>query len=355
MSSPERRSRSLEPSVRASDADRDRVAELLRHHYGAGRLTDDELSERVEAAYDVRTVSELQALTADLPSTRAPGRRRSGLETSFRIHFTIFLAVNLGLIAIWAVAGGGYFWPIWPILGWGIGVAAHGSPLLAGRSRKSRELHRGVAPELERPSRPRSRSRQRRESGTSVDEMAIEVAAERPSLRPAAAPDGTVTILFSDIEGSTALNERLGDVRWLELLRAHHATVREQVKAFGGFEVKAQGDGFMIAFPSARRAIDCARAIQAAIARDLGDQPDGPIRVRIGLHTGEAIREESDFYGKNVVVAARITDQAEGGEILASAVVKELTESAGDVGFEEAREVELPGLAGTHAVYRVVE
>jgi class 3 adenylate cyclase len=110
----------------------------------------------------------------------------------------------------------------------------------------------------------------------------------------------------------------------------------------------------MIAFPSARRAIECARAIQEAIGRELGDHPDGPIRVRIGLHTGEAIREESDFYGKNVVVAARITDQARGGEILASAVVKQLTESAGDVGFEHARDVELAGLAGTHALYRVV-
>jgi class 3 adenylate cyclase len=143
-------------------------------------------------------------------------------------------------------------------------------------------------------------------------------------------------------------------VRWLELLRAHNSVVRDQVKACGGFEVKSQGDGFMIAFPSARRAIQCARAIQAAIARDLGDHPDGPIRVRIGLHTGEAIREESDFYGKNVVVAARIADQARGGEILASAVVKQLTDSAGDISFEEGREVELAGLAGTHGVYKVV-
>jgi class 3 adenylate cyclase len=184
--------------------------------------------------------------------------------------------------------------------------------------------------------------------------MALSVASERPSLRPAAAPDGTVTILFSDIEGSTALNERLGDVRWFELLGAHNRVVRDRVHAFGGFEVKAQGDGFMIAFPSARRAIQCARSIQEAIGRDLGEHPDGPVRVRIGLHTGEAIREESDFYGKNVVVAARITDVARGGEILASSVVKQLTESAGDVAFEDAREVELAGLAGTHAVYKVV-
>jgi class 3 adenylate cyclase len=340
--------------MRASDADRERVAELLREHFSAGRLSDDDLSERVEAVYGVRTMSELAALTADLPSPPAPGpgpgptRHRSALETSVRIHFTVYLLVNLMLIGIWAASGAGYFWPIWPILGWGIGVGCHAAPLIATRGARG---HHVAAPPLERK---HHRARPLPEPVSSVDEVASSVEAERPSLRSAAAPDGTVTILFSDIEGSTALNERLGDVRWLELLRAHHTVVRHQVKAHGGFEVKSQGDGFMIAFPSARRAIQCARAIQEAIASDLGGHPDGPVRVRIGLHTGEAIREESDFYGRNVVVAARIADQATGGEILASSVVKQLTESAGDVGFEDAREVELAGLAGTHAVYKVI-
>lgn len=246
---------------------------------------------------------------------------------AFKIHATVFVAVNLFLIAIWAITGGGYFWPIWPILGWGLALALQGAPLVA-----------------------RGRSRRRL---TTVDEVAATIGQERPSLRPAAAPDGTVTMLFSDIEASTAVNERLGDVRWHELLREHHAIVREQVHEHGGYEVKAQGDGFMVAFASARRAVECARAIQRAIDLRLGDHPDGPIRLRIGLHTGEAIRDEADFYGKNVVLAARITDQARGGEILVSAVVKQLTESAGDIRFDDARELELDGLAGTHTVYRV--
>jgi class 3 adenylate cyclase len=109
----------------------------------------------------------------------------------------------------------------------------------------------------------------------------------------------------------------------------------------------------MVAFASARRAVHCARAIQRAIDARLGEHPDGSIRVRIGLHTGEAIRDEADFYGKNVVLAARITDQAHGGEILASSVVKHLTESAGDIRFDNGREVELDGVAGTQTVYRV--
>ena len=259
------------------------------------------------------------------------------MRESVRIHFAIYASVNVLLIGIWAASGGGYFWPIWPILGWGIGLACHAAPVLAGVG--SRRSARTAAPGRR---------------ATSVDDVAASVGDERPTLRPVAAPDGTVTMLFSDIESSTEVNERLGDVRWLELLRAHHAIVREEVHRHGGYEVKAQGDGFMIAFASARRAVQCARAIHHAIDDQLGTHPDGPIRVRIGLHTGEAIREEADFYGKNVVLAARITDQARGGEILASSVVKDLTESAGDVRFEEGRELVLNGLNGTHTVYRVV-
>ena len=117
-------SRARRTALRASDADRDRVAELLREHYGAGRLSAEDLSERIEAVYGARTVSELEALTADLPiSGESPARRRRGaLETSVRIHFTIYLVVNVALIGIWAASGAGYFWPVWPMVGWGVFV-----------------------------------------------------------------------------------------------------------------------------------------------------------------------------------------------------------------------------------------
>ena len=260
------------------------------------------------------------------------------LLQSLKIHATFYVLVNLLLVGIWAASGGGYFWPIWPILGWGIGLAGHAAPLIGRGGRP--QASGGPAPA-------------RVDAASSVDDVAAAVDQERPSLRPAAAPDGTVTILFTDIAGSTALNERLGDVRWLELLRLHNEIVREQVQLHGGYEVKSQGDGFMVAFASARRAVDCARAIQREIDARLGDHPNGPLTIRIGLHTGEALRDDADFYGKNVVLAARIADQARGQEILASSVVKQLTESAGDVQFEAGREVELDGLAGTHTVYRV--
>ncbi|MEE9284704.1 MAG: adenylate/guanylate cyclase domain-containing protein, partial [Dehalococcoidia bacterium] len=147
-------------------------------------------------------------------------------------------------------------------------------------------------------------------SQNSIDAVAASVEVERPDLRQHAAPDGTVTILFSDIEGSTAMTERLGDQAWLKLLRGHNATVREQVAAHEGFEVKSEGDGFMLAFGSARKALECAVDIQRAFA-ERNESADEPIQVRIGLHTGEAIKEadpdgQADFYGKNVILAARI-------------------------------------------------
>ena len=94
--------------------------------------------------------------------------------------------------------------------------------------------------------------------------MARVVEAEKPDLRTHAAPDGTVTIMFSDIEDSTVLTERLGDQAWQELLRKHNALIREQLQAHEGYEVKTMGDGFMVAFQSAKKGLDCAIAIQRA-------------------------------------------------------------------------------------------
>src|SRR5438034_2725663 len=188
---------------------------------------------------------------------------------------------------------------------------------------------------------------------TSIDAVATMAQRERPNLAPHAAPDGTVTILFTDIEGYTAMTERLGDLRAQEVLRAHNAIIREQVTAHGGFEVKSQGDGFMVAFSSARRAILCAIAMQRAIAGYGARHPKEPIRVRIGLHTGEVIKEAEDFFGKNVILAARIASVARGGESLVSAVLKELSESAGDIPFGEGRPVKLKGLAGVRQVFEV--
>ena len=178
------------------------------------------------------------------------------------------------------------------------------------------------------------------------------VEAERPDLRRASAPDGTVTLLFSDIENSSRLTERLGDQRWLEVLNAHNTIVRAQLDEHGGYEVKSRGDGFMLAFPSARQAVMCAIDIQRALERRAANG-ELPVRVRIGIHTGEAIQQDGDFYGRSVICAARIAAQAEGGEILISSLVKELVEGRGDIALREAGEFELKGLEGRQRLVRV--
>ncbi|MGH2713324.1 MAG: adenylate/guanylate cyclase domain-containing protein [Thermoleophilaceae bacterium] len=200
------------------------------------------------------------------------------------------------------------------------------------------------------PRAERVMARLRRRSA--IDRVLSWVEGERPDVGRATAPDGTVTILFTDIEDSTALNERLGDRRWLEVLRAHNSIVRDCVREHGGYEVKAQGDGFMIAYPSARQALECAVEMQRKLAS--GDGALGePLRVRIGLHTGEAIREGDDFYGWSVTLAARLGDAAAGGEILASSVVRDLVGGAGDIAFEDAGERQLKGIRGRQRAYRV--
>jgi len=168
-----------------------------------------------------------------------------------------------------------------------------------------------------------------------------------------AAPDGTVTIMFSDIEGSTALSEQLGDERWLKLLRRHNALIRRQLAAHRGFEVKSQGDGFMVAFGSARSALRCAIAIQRDLAARHDQSGSQVLRVRIGLHTGEVIREQQDFFGHTVILAARIGAKANGGQILVSALLRGLVAGSHEFQFGEAREEQLKGLRDPRRVYEV--
>ena len=116
------------------------------------------------------------------------------------------------------------------------------------------------------------------------------------------------TILFTDLESSTALTQRLGDEGAQEVLRGHNTTVRKALEAHGGREVKHTGDGIMAAFPSAVRAVEAALQVQ----RDLAG---GEVRVRIGLNAGEPIAEDDDLFGTAVQLAARICDRAEPGQV----------------------------------------
>jgi class 3 adenylate cyclase len=166
-------------------------------------------------------------------------------------------------------------------------------------------------------------------------------------------PSGTLTMMVTDIVDSTVYAVRMGDQRWIEVLGRHNTIVREQVARHGGTEVKAQGDGFLIVFTSARRAILAAVDVQRALSRFRDDNPDTPVEVRVGLHTGEIVDVDGDVFGQNVVVAVRITDHAAPGEIVVSGLTRDLTVAGGDLSFGPADEVELKGLDEPWRIHRV--
>jgi class 3 adenylate cyclase len=213
----------------------------------------------------------------------------------------------------------------------------------------------GMRVEADRLTRLRQEHQEQKSTlGWSVlDDVAQSVAMDRPNLQGVAAPDGTVTIMFSDIEGSTVLTEELGDERWLKLLHRHNALIRRHLAAHRGFEVKSQGDGFMVAFGSAGSAIRCAIAIQRDFAARRDQSGNQLLRVRIGLHTGEVIREQDDFFGHTVILAARIGAKANGNEILASEVLRGLVAGSHEFQFGQAREEQLKGLRDAQKVYEV--
>lgn len=133
--------------IRASDADRDRVVEALRDHAAAGRLTTDELEARTDHALAARHLGDLNRLLRDLPRIE-PSRRSVVLREmawrSYEMHLRFYVLVIGMLVAMWALAGGGHFWPVWPALGWGIGVASH-RVCLPSRTPPSRSAPRAIA------------------------------------------------------------------------------------------------------------------------------------------------------------------------------------------------------------------
>ena len=184
----------------------------------------------------------------------------------------------------------------------------------------------------------------------SIEDLAGWAQVERPDLARLTA-DGDVVIMFSDIEDSTVHNEELGDKDWVKLLERHNRLVEKLVDEHGGHVIKTQGDGFMIAFADAEKAVLCGIGVQRAL-RDNVDQWGG-IRVRIGMHIGTSVRRGDDLFGRNVVMAARIAGQAGGGEILVSEAVHDAVADVAAIDLCEPRETELKGLQGSHNLYAV--
>lgn len=414
-----------QPDIRVSDAERNKVVDVLREQCSEGRLTLEEFSDRVGDVFNARTRRELDAAVSDLPvpveydplpetphpepeppaviaarrrpvrkwivgimsGGRAKGRWRPADET----HVLALMGgceVDLRnaeidgpevVIRAYAIMGG-----VEIIVPEGIEVELDGFAFMGGNERRVKDVPRLPGTPVVRVSafsmmggvvvKSRAQGESRRERLERALELAAEKMNERLPAPPASpipatipapatrfpqkanmngAPGGTVTILFSDIEGFTEMTERLGDRKAQEIVQVHNAIVRGNVGACGGFEVKTAGDGFMIAFDSASRALRCAQAIQHEFAAYNRRHPEEPIRIRMGLHTGEAIRDNEDFLGRTVIVASRIADTAAGSEILVSSLLKELVTGTGEFRFGEPREVELKGLSGTHQVVPV--
>ncbi len=162
----------------------------------------------------------------------------------------------------------------------------------------------------------------------------------------------TVTILFTDLVGSTELLQRAGDEQAQRIFRAHHRLLSEAVQQHGGDEVKWLGDGLMVAFDSAQEAVKCAIAMQQASRRPAAG---ARLEIRAGINVGEALAEESDYFGTPVVVARRLCDQAGSGQIFASDIVVRLLGGRGaDITTNDLGPLDLKGITSAVPAVEIV-
>jgi len=382
---------------RIADDDRNSAIERLKVATGDGRLTLDEFSDRLDIVFASRTASDLVPAFAGLPDVPKPtelepspaagvevaavpkpqrivalmsGARRVGrwrVPTRLTV-FAFWGGVRLDLqdavlegpsvdITAWAIMGG-----VEIRVPDNVVVELDGMVVMGGSDNRSRpatteegapliRVHcRGMWGSVDvRPAKRRDRVRQR--AGQIVDQILDVV--DPPSL-PATQSNATVSILVTDIVGSTALSERLGDQRWLGVLQSHNALVREQLGRHDGTEVKQLGDGFIATFGSSRDAVRAANGIRRAMEGYCVGHPDSPLELRIAVHAGEVAREGGDVFGLNVSTASHLADVTPPGEVLVSAVVRELAGSTTDLDFGPPREVAVAGRAAPMVVHPVL-
>jgi class 3 adenylate cyclase/tetratricopeptide (TPR) repeat protein len=162
-----------------------------------------------------------------------------------------------------------------------------------------------------------------------------------------------LTVLITDMEGSTAFIDTRGDALAMDLIRVHEQLVREVVRRHAGREIKSMGDGFMIAFTRAEAGVACALDILHALDRHNESHSDAPIRVRMGINTGPVIEEGGDLYGTTVNAASRISAKARSGQVLVSEQVRADTADAGDWNFIDRGLFWLKGLRERWPLYEV--
>lgn len=229
--------------------------------------------------------------------------------TGVLIHLVVYAAVNGMLVGVWYLTGrDGAFWPVWAMAPWGAALV----------------IHAGVTV-VTAPARHRRRRR------------ASKAAAQRRGDGPT-----WIAAMFTDLVGSSALAERMGDADWARLIGGYRRVTEAIAGSHGGTLIGTQGDGLLLRFGSPGDALRCARALQRRFEQDRNDGGTLP-PVRIGVHAGEAMAVGGDVLGQMVNVAARIADAAGPDEILVSEPVADHAEP--DAAFDDRGLHQLRGSA----------
>ena len=170
---------------------------------------------------------------------------------------------------------------------------------------------------------------------------------------PRELPEGTVTILFTDVVDSTALSAGRGDEPAHAILERQRALISRQIDEHSGYLVKTMGDGFMVAFASARQGVACAVEIQRSLDHDAGAHPGAALQVRIGLNTGETISQGGDYFGSAVNAAGRIMHKASGGQVLVSEAVRSVLGAGSEIQLDDRGRFRLKGFTERWRLYEV--
>jgi class 3 adenylate cyclase len=263
--------------------------------------------------------------------------------TAFLPHLVVYAAVNGFLVAVWMLTSGSPeelrqvwespvdatdvgFWPIWPMLSWGVALAIHGGTALALLPRRTARALR--------------RARRR----------AVDVAHAPALVRDASPRRRWLVVMFTDVCDSTALNEEMGDEAWHDVLTDYRDVVRAATAARGGAEVATTGDGFLVRFDSPSDAVLCAVDVQRVLA-DLRGSGALPLHTRIGLHAGEVVDTGGDVLGHVVNLASRVSSAAEPDEILVTEPVAD--QLVGSLQLEDRGLQPLKGVSQTRHLLAV--
>ena len=164
----------------------------------------------------------------------------------------------------------------------------------------------------------------------------------------------TLTFLFADLRGYSAFVERRGDAAAAELINDYRTLMRTEISRCEGAEIKTEGDSFFVTFESTQQALRCAIGMQREAARSSAARPERPIEIGMGLHAGEPVRrEDGDFVGSAVNIAARLAQNAAPAEILVSEVIRGLVRTSGIAPMEERTGITLKNIEETPRIFAV--